>query len=161
MSEYRVAVNLELTSKCNARCVMCPREAVLNPLIMKPETLQQAVDRLSPEDVFRTVIAGYGEPTTHPQFDQCIQIISKAAVRMDMVSNGQQLNKRRLQLLDGVLDTLIISFSSIDPEVYAAVHVNLDQKRVMDNITLAQQTFKSTRLAISLTPLSLSLASFT
>ena len=77
-----------------------------------------------------------------------------AAVRMDLVTNGQQLNKERLQLLDGVLDTLIISFSSIDPEVYAAVHINLDQKKVMDNIILAQQTFKSTKLAISLTPLS-------
>jgi len=154
MSQYRVAVNLELTSKCNARCVMCPREAVLHPRAMKLEILQQAVARLSPKDVFRTVIAGYGEPTTHPQFEECMQIISQAAVRMDMVTNGQLLDQDRLKLIDGVLDTLIISFSSTTPQIYEAVHVNLDQKLVMENIILAQQTLKSTKLAISLTPLS-------
>jgi len=154
MSQYRVAVNLELTSKCNARCVMCPREAVLHPRAMKLEILRQAVARLSPKDLFRTVIAGYGEPTTHPQFEACLQIISQAAVRMDMVTNGQLLDQDRLKLIDGVLDTLIISFSSTTPQIYEAVHVNLDQKLVMENIILAQQTLKSTKLAISLTPLS-------
>ncbi len=154
MGHYRVAVNLELTSKCNARCIMCPREAVLHPRAMKLDTLRQAVERLSPKDVFRTVIAGYGEPTTHPQFEACMQIISQAAVPMDMVSNGQLLDRERLRLIDGVVNTLIISFSSIAPQVYAAVHRNLDQKQVMDNIILARQLLKSTRLAISLTPLS-------
>jgi hypothetical protein len=33
------------------------------------------------------------------------------------------------------------------------VHVNLDQARVMDNIRTAQQLFKHTQLAISLTPM--------
>lgn len=154
MSNYRVAINLELTSKCNARCVMCPREALTHPRIMTLKTLSQAVDRLNPEDVFRVVLAGYGEPTTHPKFDECMQIISQTPVRVDMVSNGQLLDLKRLQLIDGLLDTLIISFSSIDPEVYSKVHVNLDQVRVMDNIILAQRTLRSTKLAISLTPLS-------
>jgi len=154
MSNYRVAINLELTSKCNAKCVMCPREAVLNPLSMNIETLRQAVARLNPEDVFRVVLAGYGEPTTHPRFEECMGIIAEAPVRVDMVSNGQLLDLERLQLIDGILDTLIISFSSIDPEVYAKVHVNLDQAKVMENIVLAQRTLRSTKLAISLTPLS-------
>ena len=28
MKTYKVAVNLELTSKCNARCIMCPQEMI-------------------------------------------------------------------------------------------------------------------------------------
>lgn len=154
MSNYRVAINLELTSKCNAKCVMCPREAVLNPLSMNIETLRQAVERLNPDDVFRVVLAGYGEPTTHPRFEECMRIIAAAPVRVDMVSNGQLLDQERLQLIDGVLNTLIISFSSIDPEIYGEVHVNLDQAKVMENIVLAQKSLRSTKLAISLTPLS-------
>jgi len=153
MSQYKVAVNLELTSKCNARCVMCPREAVKNPRAMQLDMLQQAIDRLSPTDVFRTVIAGYGEPTTHPKFEECMQIIAQSSVRMDLVSNGQLLDQDRLKMMDGVLNTLIISFSSTTPQVYEAVHVNLDQQQVMENIILARQMLKSTKLAISLTPL--------
>ena len=154
MRKYRVAVNLELTSKCNARCVMCPREAISRPQIMALETLRKAVSRLAPEDVFRVVLAGYGEPTTHPRFTQCMDVIAEAPVRVDMVSNGRLLSPERLRLIDGVLHTLIISFSSIDPEVYARVHVNLDQSRVMENIIQARQQLRRTRLAISLTPLS-------
>ncbi len=153
MSRYRIAINLEWTSKCNARCIMCPREAVTNPRAMDLETLRRAVSRLSPQDVFRVVIAGYGEPTTHPQFEQCLQIISAAPVPVDLISNGQLLDPTRLGELDGIVRTLTISFSSVDPEIYGRVHANLDQSRVMENIRLAQNSLRHTRLAISLTPL--------
>jgi len=157
MSRYRIAANIEWTGKCNARCVMCPREAVTKPVIMKRATFQQVLRRLSPHDVFRAVIAGYGEPTTHPRFEEFVGMLQGAPVRFDMVTNGQLLDEARLKRLDGMLHTLIISFSSVDPTVYAQVHVNLDQSKVMKNIVLAQKILHQTRLAISLTPLSVCL----
>lgn len=159
MRDYRVAVNLELTGKCNARCVMCPREAITHPQIMRLDTLREVVARLSPDDVFRVVIAGYGEPTTHPQFEACLAILRAAPVRVDMVTNGQLLDEARLAQLDGLLHTLIISYSSVDPDIYSQVHVNLDHARVSANIVLAQQRLRRTRLAISLTPLAVCLPS--
>jgi MoaA/NifB/PqqE/SkfB family radical SAM enzyme len=154
MASYRVAVNLELTGKCNARCVMCPREGTVPPAVMGIDTLRAVLARLDPQDVFRVVIAGFGEPTTHPRFDECIDILRAAPVRIDMVSNAQLLDEARLERLDGVLHTLIVSYSSIDPEVYAKVHVNLDHDRVSHNIVMAQRLLRRTQLAISLTPLS-------
>lgn len=159
MSHYRVTVNLELTAKCNARCVMCPREMMPSPRPMQLAVLQQVVDRLEPADVYRVVLAGYGEPTTHPRFSECMDILRTARVRIDMVSNGHLLDEGRLERIDGLLHTLMISFSSIDPEVYRSVHVNLDQQRVMRNIALAQGSLRHTRLAISLTPLAACLPS--
>lgn len=153
MKPYRIAVNLEWTSKCNARCAMCPREAVPNPEVMEQETFQQVLGRLSPRDVFRVVIAGYGEPTTHPRFTEFAHMLEGAPVRFDMATNGQLLDPARLKQLDGVLHTLIVSFSSIDPAVYARVHANLDHARVKENIVLAQNTLRNTCLVISLSPL--------
>lgn len=159
MKPYRVTVNLELTAKCNALCVMCPREAIVAPRPMRVEVLRQVVERLDPRDVYRVVVAGYGEPTTHPRFAECVAQLRAAPVRIDMVSNGQLLDGERLALLDGALHTLIVSFSSVDPEVYRSVHVNLDQQRVMHNIVQAQARLRHTRLAISLTPLAACLPS--
>jgi MoaA/NifB/PqqE/SkfB family radical SAM enzyme len=159
MHRYRVTVNLELTGKCNARCVMCPREAIAHPAIMNLETLRAVVTRLDPKDVFRVVVAGYGEPTTHPRFDECLDVLRGAPVRIDMVTNGQLLDEARLARLDGLLHTLIVSYSSIDPGIYAQVHVNLDHARVTRNIVMARQRLRNTRLAISLTPLSVCLPS--
>ena len=153
MSSYRIAVNVEWTSKCNALCPMCPRDMIENPMLMKEQTWRQVLDRLSPQDVFRAVIAGYGEPTTHTKFFEFVDDMRNHPIRFDMVSNGHQLDAERIRHLDGAIDLLIVSFSSIDPEVYKRVHVNLDQARVMDNIKTAQQLFKHTQLAISLTPM--------
>jgi hypothetical protein len=74
-------------------------------------------------------------------------------IRFDMVSNGHQLDAERIRHLDGAIDLLLVSFSSIDPAVYNVVHANLDQARVMENIQTAQKLFKKTKLAISLTPM--------
>jgi MoaA/NifB/PqqE/SkfB family radical SAM enzyme len=150
---YRIAVNVEWTSKCNALCPMCPRDLIANPQLMRPETWQQILGRLSPEEVFRVVLAGYGEATTHPRFFEYIDALREHPVRFDMVSNGHLLDEDKIRHLDSAIDLLIVSFSSIDPEVYRRVHVNLDQQRVMANLLAAQKLFKHTRLAISLTPM--------
>ncbi|MDO8812719.1 MAG: radical SAM protein [Gallionella sp.] len=153
MSAYRIAVNVEWTSKCNALCPMCPRGLIENPQLMTKQTWRQVLERLSPQDVFRVVIAGYGEPTTHTRFFEFVDDMRGHPIRFDMVSNGHQLDAERIRHLDGAIDLLLISFSSIDPKVYNVVHANLDQARVMDNIRLAQKLFKHTQLAISLTPM--------
>lgn len=153
MSRYRIAINMEWTSKCNARCTMCPQAEIENPEIMTDETFNKALERIRPEDVFRTVIAGYGEPTTHPNFMEYVSRVGEHPVRFDMVTNGELLDEERLRHMDGKIDLLILSFSSIDPDVYSKVHVGLDHKKVIDNIKLAQKTFKKTLFAISLTPL--------
>jgi len=154
MSPYKVAVNMEWSSKCNARCVMCPQHLIHKPQLMKSEIFHRALGRINTDDVFRTVIAGYGEPTTHPHFMDFISAVGDHPVRFDLVSNGQELNQRRLRHLDGKIDLLMISFSSIESSVYNRVHVKLNHDRVKQNISLAQKTLKHTRLGISLTPLS-------
>ena len=115
---YRVVVNWEWTSKCNARCAMCPRHMIDNPTVSAERTFEQTLARLHPQDVFRCVIAGYGEPTTHPLFDRFIDRLRGHPVTFDMASNGSRLPEERLRALDGVIRTLMVSFSSVDPAVY-------------------------------------------
>jgi len=153
MSNYRIAVNVEWTSKCNALCPMCPRGLIEYPQLMTEPTWRKTLKRLTAQDVFRAVIAGYGEPTTHTKFFEFVDDMRGHPIRFDMVSNGHQLDTERIRHLDGAIDLLLISFSSIDPEVYNRVHANLDQARVMENIKAAQKLFKHTKLAISLTPM--------
>ena len=153
-SLYRVVANWEWTSKCNAKCAMCPRHMIDNPTISTEDTFEQTLARLNTEDVFRCVIAGYGEPTTHPKFESFIERLRNHPVTFDMATNGSRLSDQRLQLMDGVIHTLMISFSSIDPDVYQAVHTNLDQQAVMDGILAAGRLLKKTRLVINLSPTS-------
>jgi MoaA/NifB/PqqE/SkfB family radical SAM enzyme len=149
---YRVALNMEWTSKCNARCSMCPRDAMNENELMKPETFQTVLHHIHADQVSRVVIAGYGEPTTHPHFDEFLTSLEAQPVRFDMVTNGQLLSHERLQKMDGKLGLLMISFSSIVKAIYENVHRNLDYDRVVENILLAHRTLKKTQLGISLSP---------
>ncbi|MDA8095344.1 MAG: radical SAM protein [Betaproteobacteria bacterium] len=149
---YRIAVNVEWTSKCNARCAMCPRSMIAQPRIMELATFRQTLSRLSPDLAFRVIIAGYGEPTTHPRFDDFVEALRGHPLRFDMATNGSRLDEERLMRMDGLFTGLMISFSSTDPEVYRSVHANLDQAQVMENILLAHRTLKATRLVINLSP---------
>jgi MoaA/NifB/PqqE/SkfB family radical SAM enzyme len=150
---YKVAVNFEWTSKCNARCIMCPQDMIERPQLMTVNTFYKALARINTNDVFRTVIAGYGEPTTHPRFMEFVSAIGDHPGRFDMVSNGQLLDEKRLKHLDGKINLLVISFSSINADVYRSVHVKLDHEKVKANIVQARKVLKKTSLAISLTPL--------
>jgi MoaA/NifB/PqqE/SkfB family radical SAM enzyme len=150
---YKVAVNFEWTSKCNARCSMCPQHVIKNPQLMTVDIFRRTLSRIKPDDVFRTVIAGYGEPTTHPRFTEFISAVGAHPGRFDLVSNGQLLDEEKLRSIDGNIELLVVSFSSIQPDVYGKVHVNLDHETVKANIETAQKTLKKTTLAISLTPL--------
>lgn len=152
IGRYRIAVNLEWTNACNASCSMCPRHAIDKTEVMTEACFAGVLARLNPREVFRVVIAGYGEPTIHPRFDGFIEMLKSHPVRFDMVSNGQALDERKLQRMDGVIDLLVVSFSSIVKEVYDRVHIRLDQRQVIDNILMAQKTLRKTKLAISLTP---------
>ena len=152
-STYKVTVNLEWTSKCNARCIMCPQEMIEHPQLMTANAFCKALERINTDDVFRTVIAGYGEPTTHPGFMEFVAAIGEHPGRFDMVSNGQLLDEKKLRYLDGKINLLVISFSSINADVYRSVHVKLDHEKVKANIILARRVLKKTALAISLTPL--------
>ena len=149
---YRTTINVEWTSKCNALCPMCPRDKITQPRIMTADTWQQTLGRIAPEEVVRVVIAGYGEPTTHPQFESFVERLRGHPVTFDMATNGSRLSEQRLHQLDGVIHTLMISFSSIDPEIYQSVHTNLDQKAVMEGILTAGRVLKKTRLVINLSP---------
>jgi len=153
MSPYRIAVNMEWTSKCNARCAMCPQHAIERPALMTQPTFDRVLQRLDDARVFRVVVAGYGEPTTHPRFMRFVSAVGEHPARFDMATNGQALDAARLQHVDGKLGLMLVSFSSIDPNVYGRVHRNLDHERVKRNIRTAARVLRKTALGVSLTPM--------
>lgn len=118
MIRYQIAVNLELTNTCNASCSMCPRSQIKPAPSMTADCFRTVLQRLDPDEVFRVILAGFGEPTIHPRHGEFMDMLCDHPVRFDMVSNGHAMDSNKLQELDGAIDLLIVSFSSIVKEVY-------------------------------------------
>ena len=99
-----------------ARCVRAtPSPAPGVPLRLNTWSSASCV-RLDPAEVFR----GRRSPVTvrrprTPRFFEFIDAMRGHPVRFDMVSNGHLLSPDKLAHLDGVVELLIVSFSSVDP----------------------------------------------
>jgi MoaA/NifB/PqqE/SkfB family radical SAM enzyme len=150
MPAYRVVVNWEWSSKCNACCATCPRHAAGHPI--DTGCFEQTLARLQPQDVFRCVISGHRDPAAHPRFDEFMRRLRGHPVTFDMATNGSRLSRERLIALDGVLHTLMVSLPSVDPQVYQSVHGSVDQEAAMASILAARRLLRQTRLVVRLSP---------
>lgn len=120
----RPSLEVELTNRCNARCVMCPREELRALGTMSPacfDRLIAATEALRPRGV---ILQGIGEPTLDPALDERLPRL-RAALGQEplvLVTNGFNLTPARVgELLARGLDHVQWSFHSLRPRVYDSI----------------------------------------
>ena len=127
---------IEVTSRCNLVCPMCPRE-------ISPDVGNQDMDL----DTFRSVLkrirhaasfiwlAGLGEPMMNKHFMTMIEECHKYGIKTGASTNGTFLTEKwQERLLDSPLDLLIVSFDGTDKETYEKVRVGAEFEKVRDNV---------------------------
>ncbi len=118
-----VDFSIELTSRCNLKCVMCPRDdnATRGLGNMKLETFQRIIDDAAQYLEFAHLHLA-GEPLMHPDFPAFIDYAAQKGVRTEISTNGTVLDATRGQaLIDSKLTNLIISIDGTDAETYQRI----------------------------------------
>ena len=110
------AVTLELTCRCNEKCIHCYLD---NPKEMeKREELQvgdwkRVIDQCYELGCFKVLITG-GEPTLHPDFLTICRYVIGKGMLLDIYSNG-------LSIKDSIIDELIgLKFNSFSVSLYGS-----------------------------------------
>jgi MoaA/NifB/PqqE/SkfB family radical SAM enzyme len=109
-------IMLELCNTCNYDCVFCrsgrDKKAILRLNDFKDfDYYIQAADNID--------ITGYGEITTHPDFKEIIETISKYNKKIQMSTNGSLLTDEIITILENsTLSILNISLNSLNKEIY-------------------------------------------
>ena len=121
-------INIELTSKCNARCLYCGREALLAEGTrrirdMAPELLARIVAdiRRLPHPPERLVPVGLGEPFLQKAFPEALTLIRDQLPDqfIQMTTNGIFFPEHLQNLLiDLSIDKLIISINFHSADLY-------------------------------------------
>lgn len=118
------SIELELTNRCNARCIMCPRNG-LRPLGSMSNAAFKSVLRfirlVRPSGL---ILQGIGEPTLHPRLLQWSADLRAAlgAAPLVLVTNGMQLPLERLEGLRAAgLDHVQWSFHSLQEFRYNSI----------------------------------------
>jgi MoaA/NifB/PqqE/SkfB family radical SAM enzyme len=138
-----IAVDVELTNRCNASCNFCPREQTPHQGFMAPATFDQALVRaeeyhrvavsLFPESHFNLTFCGMGEPLLHPNLPDYVSRVAQTGILPALSSNGSLLTEdKATALLDAGLKSIYLNVGEHDDDYEATYH--LPWQRTVDNV---------------------------
>lgn len=117
-------LSIEVTSRCNLRCVTCPRSDAMprGTAEMSVATFQRIIDQAAPS-LELALLHMAGEPLFHPDLEALIDHCASRGVRAGLSTNGTLLDSERAQMLiRSPLSLLVIAIDATDPEDYARSH---------------------------------------
>jgi len=98
-------------------------------------------------------LTGGGEPTSYPYFDEFIEeLVKYEDIEVALVTNGQLLSKKRVDVLNNSLSWLRFSIDSATPRTHAKVHgvPNTVFEQVLKNLKYAiDMKRKKNKLGVS------------
>ena len=126
----RLKVLLELTSKCNLRCGMCPLPVLRRPYEDMEWSLVEKAEREIHGLGFKLKwLHEMGEPLLYPRIDDAIRLFPEASIS----TNGLVLTEEvGAKLLASPLKRLRISIDSINPKVYPQLRTGGDFDKLVD-----------------------------
>lgn len=137
--------HIEVTTKCNIRCVQCPRIDFLSSGVFG--------DRANPSkgeniiwDIFRSVIpilpyvnlcvvSGFGEPLLYPHLREAIEIIRRLGADIHFTTNGLLLNSEMAHfLIQKQASIIAISLDAATRNTYDSIRIGSNFEEVVRNI---------------------------
>ncbi|WP_299027395.1 radical SAM protein [uncultured Sulfitobacter sp.] len=121
------SASIEITSKCNLKCTMCP-------LTLATSSTSGAVTHLTlplwekflkglEQDISRVLLTGFGEPMLHPHLLRFLGDLQERSLLTSLTTNGVRTTPAFLAAMPDLtyLDHLNVSIDSFDPDVYEAI----------------------------------------
>jgi molybdenum cofactor biosynthesis enzyme MoaA len=131
-----VALDLEVTSVCDAVCSFCPREFMPDK---KTFIAMEVINRLA-EDIrnkpgFSVTLCGIGESLLHPQLNLIVQTLVDAGSRLEMTTNGGRMNVARFEELATLgIEGIHFSLNAATARTHAAVMKMKNFDKIVANL---------------------------
>jgi MoaA/NifB/PqqE/SkfB family radical SAM enzyme len=130
------AFQVEVTSRCNLKCVMCPVTVLADrwpARDMAWETFQRAAAGFAQSKWVH--LQGWGEPLLHRRIFDMIERAKASGCRVGFTTNGTRLTRGAgARLLDLQLDLLAVSFAGASAATHEAIRVGSDFARLVLNL---------------------------
>ncbi len=128
------AVQVEVSTKCQLNCVMCPKHVFSGDWIR--ENMDLDTFKSVPFEFFDYAhLQGWGEPLLNDHLPEMIDIAKKHC-KVGLTTNGLLLDEY-VDVLSKI-DLLAISIGSADPEVHRSVRKSKLEK-ILDNVRLLSE----------------------
>lgn len=131
-------IALELTNRCNAQCVMCPRDDISRKREnMDFELFKHAVDSSIKAGVFVFQLSYFGEPTLYPRLAEAVQYIKSKSpdAWVQLNTNAARLDEKTARnLLNSGISSIRISIEGNNKLEYNRIRVGLDFEQLEANV---------------------------
>ncbi len=137
-TDFPRRVILELTSKCNFLCRMCPQNGLKRPRMHMDKSMAfKVLDELEKQGIQGLWLYHLGESILHPSFQEIMAYMS-ARENLGLVwlsTNGQAFSEKHIRtVLDSKVDFLNYSLHALTEEVYKTVAPHGDFNKVRGNL---------------------------
>ncbi len=132
-----IHLDIEITTRCNLKCVMCERTITPPKLLDLPmKTYKKIIDEFAEKGGASIKLCYLGEPLLYPHLIPAIKYAKKRGI-IDIMfaTNGNLLNKTvASKLIKSGLTLIIFSIDSSKPEIYQKIRINGDLNKVIDGL---------------------------
>ncbi len=131
-------ISLEPTSRCNLRCVMCPREVIEPRRSSHDLSYAQFVELLARFPSPRTVtICGIAEPLLNPETPRMIAHVRERGALPFLITNGTLLDEQKAgQILEAGVERVTVSFHGVSPQVSPAAERRAHPDALIEKIRI-------------------------
>lgn len=141
IDDFPPCVQIEPTSICNYRCVMCYQadrtfSQKSNGYMghMDLDFFKNLIDQLE-NNVEAITFASRGEPTLNKNFEKMLDYCSGKFLGLKMNTNASILNEKMIHsILSSDIQTIVFSIDSADKENYEKIRVNGNFDKVINNL---------------------------
>lgn len=129
-------VDVELTSRCQSRCPMCPQVRLSRPGgDMDPALYRRIVDLAAAEGVSRLNLNNIGEPLLVPALPRRVAEARERGLEVGFHTNGQALTPARISaLVEAGIGHIGISLNAASAATHRRIHPGLEFSRVEANV---------------------------
>lgn len=131
------SIDIESSSLCNAKCVMCAHSRMTREQGNMPWEIFEKIAREAVEwDIPRMYLSGFGEALIDKTLPDKVAFAKQlGAPWVGVLTNGSLLTESTVErLLESGLDQLAVSMDGFSPETFNTIRVGLDFNQVVGNI---------------------------
>lgn len=128
---------IETTTRCNARCVMCPIGKFKRPKFIDYDSFCNLIDECEGYEITEISLTGYGEPLCDTYLEERIAYIRSKLpdTTITIFTNGYWMTPDRAKsVLQAGLTNCTFSFDSVNEETYETIRKGLKFKTVVANM---------------------------